>query len=328
MSYGDRDVINTTVARFIPDSLPAGAEALAAVPFGARITAINGNPVETSAQVQSGIAFNLDPELTIEFDRAETVEIDASDYGAMERAAILFAFRPLLAPRVGMVQPSSPASEAGLEPLDLVVRVNGDTVAEWSDLVAHIEAAPSVALSFDVERGDSMIALTVVPATHDTVDAVTGEATSKGRLGVFNHVDVRHQRYGLFGAISRANRNLRADMSMIVGGLVGLFAGRVSPKELGGPILIGQVAGQFARRGLEDFLRFMAMFSVNLAILNMLPIPVLDGGQFVVLLAEGVRGKPLPLQLRMRMTQVGLFLLLGLMVYVMTADVLRTLGLL
>jgi regulator of sigma E protease len=101
----------------------------------------------------------------------------------------------------------------------------------------------------------------------------------------------------------------------------------MSASELGGPVLIGQISGQTARLGLVAFLSFMALFSINLAILNLLPIPVLDGGQLVFLLAEGIRGKPLSMGLRLRLTQFGLVILVGLMLLAMTNDLRRVFGL-
>ena len=114
------------------------------------------------------------------------------------------------------------------------------------------------------------------------------------------------------------------DASKQIGRTVrGLLSGRVAGRELGGPILIGQLAGQTARMGLEPFLAFMALISVNLAILNLLPIPVLDGGQFLFLLAEGVLRRPLSLKVRERLTAVGLILIVMLMVFAFSNDIRR-----
>ena len=109
--------------------------------------------------------------------------------------------------------------------------------------------------------------------------------------------------------------------------LKGMILGQVSPRQLGGPILIGQASGQFARAGFAALLSFMAFLSINLAILNLLPIPVLDGGHLVFLMLEGLRGgKPLPQDLRLRLTQVGLFLLLGIMAFAVINDLVRVAG--
>jgi regulator of sigma E protease len=104
--------------------------------------------------------------------------------------------------------------------------------------------------------------------------------------------------------------------------------GQVSPKELGGPLVIGQLSGRAARLGIVPFLSFMAFISINLAVFNLLPIPVLDGGHLVFLGLEGLRGgKPVPASWRIRLTQVGMVFLLALVVLVLYNDVLRLLGL-
>jgi len=97
----------------------------------------------------------------------------------------------------------------------------------------------------------------------------------------------------------------------------------VSVREIGGPILVAQASAQAARLGVDWLLRFIAFFSINLAVLNLLPIPILDGGQVVFLLAEAIRRKPLPLQLRLRLTQIGFVVLVGIMILATSNDVVR-----
>jgi regulator of sigma E protease len=105
-----------------------------------------------------------------------------------------------------------------------------------------------------------------------------------------------------------------------------MLTGRISAREVGGPIAIGQSAAESARAGFDSFLMFMALISVNLAVINMLPIPVLDGGQFIFLLGEAVLRRPLPLKLRQRLTAVGLLLLGLLMVLAFSNDLRRLFG--
>ena len=114
--------------------------------------------------------------------------------------------------------------------------------------------------------------------------------------------------------------------TQIVRTVRGLFTGRISGNTVGGPILIGQLAGESARRGIDTFLGFMALISINLAILNLLPIPVLDGGQFLFLLAEAVIRRPLPMKLRERLTTVGMVLIILLMGLAFSNDIRRVLG--
>jgi regulator of sigma E protease len=114
--------------------------------------------------------------------------------------------------------------------------------------------------------------------------------------------------------------------TQIVRTVRGLFSGRISGRTVGGPILIGQLAGQSARLGLDSFLGFMALISINLAILNLLPVPVLDGGQFLFLLAEAIIRRPLPIKLRDRLTTVGLVLIVLLMGLAFSNDLRRIFG--
>ncbi len=114
--------------------------------------------------------------------------------------------------------------------------------------------------------------------------------------------------------------------SEIVSLLGDLFTGDASPRTLGGPLAIGQLSGQAARFGAEAFFQFMALLSVNLAVLNLLPIPVLDGGQLLFILVEAVRGRPLSVEQRLRLSHVGLIIVVGIMVWAITNDFLRFFG--
>jgi regulator of sigma E protease len=128
------------------------------------------------------------------------------------------------------------------------------------------------------------------------------------------------QELGLGEAIAEGGRATVRASTQILRTVRGLFSGRISGRTVGGPILIGQLAGESARMGLDTFLGFMALISINLAILNLLPVPVLDGGQFLFLLAEAVIRRPLPLKLRERLTAVGLVLIVLLMVLAFSND--------
>jgi len=108
--------------------------------------------------------------------------------------------------------------------------------------------------------------------------------------------------------------------------LAGIFSGRVSARSVGGPILITQISGEAARAGLESFLNFMALLSVNLAVLNILPIPVLDGGHLVFLAIEAVRGRPVSLEQRIRLTKVGMAVIIALMAFALGNDIVRWIG--
>jgi regulator of sigma E protease len=147
-----------------------------------------------------------------------------------------------------------------------------------------------------------------------------------GRIGVAVGTGFISEPLSLGGAIVEGGRATLRASTQIVRTVRGLFTGRISGSAVGGPILIGQLAGESARLGLDTFLAFMALISINLAILNLLPIPVLDGGQFLFLLAEAVIRRPLPMKLRERLTTVGLVLIVLLMGLAFSNDIRRLFG--
>jgi regulator of sigma E protease len=185
-----------------------------------------------------------------------------------------------------------------------------------------VQERPKQPITMLVARGGQRVELrtttdtAVVPAGGDSTRTI-------GFLGIGGRLDVRTEEYSLGQALAAGWRQTAESSTQIFRTVRGLFSGRVAGRELGGPILIGQLAGQATRLGLDALLGFMALISVNLAILNLLPIPVLDGGQFLFLLAEGVLRRPLSLKLRERLTAVGLVLILLLMVFAFSNDIRR-----
>ena len=147
-----------------------------------------------------------------------------------------------------------------------------------------------------------------------------------GRIGISVELNFRSEPLSIGAAVVEGWKATVSSSTQIVRTVRGLFSGRISRREVGGPIMIGQLAGESARMGLDPFLAFMALISINLAILNLLPIPVLDGGQFLFLLAEAVIRRPLPLKLRERLTAVGMVLIVLLMGLAFSNDIRRLFG--
>jgi regulator of sigma E protease len=155
---------------------------------------------------------------------------------------------------------------------------------------------------------------TVLAAPEAVPDtAPGGEIRMVGKLGIYSQPTTQLRSLSLGEAVVAGARETANFGTIVIRSIRGLLTARVSTSELGGPILIGQLAGRTARAGIDPFLAFMALISINLAVLNLLPIPVLDGGQFLFLLAEGVLRRPLSLKLRERLTAVGLVLIFMLM---------------
>jgi len=204
---------------------------------------------------------------------------------------------------------------------DTVVSVNGQPIAQWADLLAVIERSPGRQLELGLGRAGGRASVSVVPES-TTVSDSTGPKVV-GKIGVEVYTGFRREPYSVFGAMGAGVTETVNASTVVVRMLKGLVSGNVARSSLGGPIAIGQMAGQSARMGAEPFLTFMAIISVNLAVLNLLPIPVLDGGQFVFLVGEAIRRKPLPLKLRERLTLAGLAIVGALMVFALWNDLTR-----
>jgi regulator of sigma E protease len=160
----------------------------------------------------------------------------------------------------------------------------------------------------------------------DDRDFFTNQVQRIGFLGVGPDEQFREVEFTIPQAVVEGGRQAVDGVTIVIVTVKGLVFGRVSPKELAGPIGIGQLSGRAARAGVVPFLSLIALISINLAVFNLLPIPVLDGGHLVFLLLEGLLGRPVSTTIRLRLTQVGMALLLALVVLVMYNDVLRVLG--
>ena len=293
--------------------LPLGAEALASLRFGDRLLRINGDTIRNWGDLESGVLHGP-VEARIEVaDRAPLV-VHLGDGSVHDRGRILGAVNPLVPPRLGILEPGRPGYRAGLRPGDLIVRANGDTVRSWSAAVAAIWHSPGRALALDVLRGDSLMRVVVTPEEHHDSVAAAPRPAVYGQIGVSQNPPVQHERVSPGQAVVQGWAYVWDGITGVLHGLQQLVLGKASLRQsLAGPIEIASVSGQVARLGVDWFLDMLALFSINLAVLNLLPIPVLDGGQLVFLLAEGVRRRPLSLELRLRLTQVGFVFLLGLM---------------
>jgi regulator of sigma E protease len=315
----------TTVGRVVEELVPPEAAALKQIRPGARIVQINGDSIRSWDEVVSAIANTPEPEVRIELDDASVVTLPIHPDALEERIKAAQSLQPFRAPVVGQVLPDKPAGKAGIQQGDTIIAVNGKRVEQWYDLLELLQSSPGRSLSIDVARGDKRLSYGIQPYV-DTIPGPDGKPRAVGRIGVAVGTGFISEKLGLGQAIAEgADATLNAS-TQIVRTVRGLFSGRISGRTVGGPILIGQLAGESARMGLDTFLGFMALISINLAILNLLPVPVLDGGQFLFLLAEGIIRRPLPVKLRERLTTVGLVLIILLMGLAFSNDFRRLFG--
>ncbi len=326
MAYGQAIDPTTEIARVDATALPEAAHALAEIPFGAEIERINGAAVESWNDIMDGVLDPRSERLAIELSVGGPIVVDVPGVDAEARAKIAGALIPLWQPRVGYLVSGKPAAGAGLEAGDLITHIGGEELRSWDGLVTAVEASVGEAMEMRIDRGGETVEIEVTPGEEEITDAFTGEVRKVGRIGIGPQLDTRRIELGVVASLAEGGRETWDNGMQVLVFLRGMIMGQVSPRQLGGPILIGQASGQFARAGAVALLSFMAFLSINLAILNLLPIPVLDGGHLVFLLLEGVRGKPLPQALRLRLTQVGLFFLLGIMAFAVINDLVRVAG--
>ncbi|MCC7052334.1 MAG: RIP metalloprotease RseP [Gemmatimonadaceae bacterium] len=221
---------------------------------------------------------------------------------------------------IGTVLPGSPAERGGLASGDSIVSVAGTPVSTWVGLVELVVSKAGTPLAVEVVRGGARQQLTITPqATVDT-NPKTGVARTVGKIGASSG----RMSVGPVAAVADGAAYTWETVVQTVDVLKGLFSGNVSPKQLGGPIMIAQASFQTARAGgIEGVLMLMALISVNIAVLNLLPVPVLDGGQVVLALIESARGKPLGERAKGAIMYAGVGLVLLLLITTTFNDLAR-----
>jgi regulator of sigma E protease len=314
----------TTVGRVMEDMIPPGGEALTTIPVGVKIETIDGQPVASWDDIQQGIANSPADDVRLGLSNGSTVTLAIHPDAMEERLRASQAIQPFRPAVVGQVISSRPADRAGVQAGDTIVAINGRPIDQWYDLLETLQASAGTSLTLELAHGDRRT-VEVKPVA-ETVKGADGKSRQVGRIGVAVALDFQSHRLGLWGSIVEGGKATVEASTQIVRTVRGLFTGRISQREVGGPIMIGQLAGESARAGLDPFLAFMALISINLAVLNLLPVPVLDGGQFLFLLAEAVIRRPLPLKLRERLTMVGLVLIVLLMGLAFSNDIRRLVG--
>ncbi|HZA55449.1 MAG TPA: RIP metalloprotease RseP [Candidatus Udaeobacter sp.] len=232
----------------------------------------------------------------------------------------LFYGVPVLSTQVGGVEPGSPAARAGIRKGDVIVSLNDQAVREWDELSRGIKESQGKPLSVRIRRDSEDVTVTVEPAKKEGRN-IFGETRDEWVIGIGSQVSIEKGNPGL--AIVRAFQQTYDYSKLTLLALYKMIKGDVSPRNLGGPILIAQMAGQQAQEGLGSFLAFIAVLSINLGVLNLLPIPVLDGGHLLFFLVESVIGRPVAVKHREMAQQVGIFLLMLLMIYAFYNDIAR-----
>jgi regulator of sigma E protease len=225
--------------------------------------------------------------------------------------------------RIGKVNENSPAAAAGMQVGDVIVRIDDTATIAWIDVLEAVKSSAGEPIRVDVDREGEQLRLEIVPAI-DAVKNVFGEEVEKRyMIGIMKADELSYEKSTLLAAMQSACRQTWMYVTLTVMGFVKIIQQVVPASEIGGPILIAQIAGEQMKAGWLNLIYFMSLLSVNLGILNLLPIPVLDGGHLVFLTIEGVRRKPLNERAQIIAQQVGIGLLATLMIFVFYNDIVR-----
>ena len=308
--------------------------AQASLEKGQEIVAIDGKPTPTWQDVriqlfnrlgESGnIVFTIKyPDSEKEYTSVATIH----DWmqGAVEPDPLEGLGLQLLQPPITIADVTSdgPAARAGLQVKDRIVSIAGEEVNGWNQFATYIAKHPGETFELSVERDGLELPLWVTPeaTTNDN-----GETVGVLRLAGSNIAPeemVRRYHYSVPGAFVKAAQDTWDTSKMVVVSFKKLILGQLSPKNLSGPITIAKVATASAKSGLESYISFLALLSVSLGVLNLLPIPVLDGGHLLFYTIELLAGRPVPEKIQSVGYQLGLFMVLGIMVLALYNDFAR-----
>jgi len=327
--YGVQHIESTRIGAVEAGALPPGTEDLGTVEPGSRVVRIGGVPVEYWDDVQQRL-YDGEPgtSLTIELvepSRSVDIRVPVSEEERLSLATALGFWREAGA---GFVEPGSPAARADIEVGDRFVAVDGVPVQHWWMFVEQIESRPGQRVAITIERDGSEIFRNVTLG-EERVEHADGSVAYVGKIGVSAPLpNIVYSEVSLARAMRTGWDETVGTTLLILDFLRRLVTFDISPRSVGSIVTIGEASGQAAAAGLDTFLRFMALFSVNLAVLNLLPIPVLDGGHLVFLAIEAIRGgRALSIEQRLKWSNVGFLIIVGIMLWALSNDFLRLLGL-
>lgn len=277
---------------------------------GDRLVSLEGEPVESYEDFVLGVSLAPEKPLALTVEReGERIDTTLTPEKAEPMGYGDAGVLPRILPRVVEVSDDTPAAAAGFEAGDELLAVDGRPLADQQDFVDYLEEHPGQEVAVTVRRAGSLRTLTVVPEDRDGV----------GKIGVGVGYWVRYSLGEAFVESLRFNWNVTTKTLAVLGKIL---TRQVSPKNaVSGPIDIASLSGQALQAGPKELVYLMAIISISIAIFNLLPIPLLDGGQIFILLVETVRGRDLSLGLKERIQQVGFLLIIMLMAAVILMDI-------
>ena len=321
-------VLPAIVGRLAPD----GAAIQAGLRPRDEVVGLGGRPVTHWGEIEDAVLRSSGKPLTLTVarggERREVVvtprRIQVKTPFNEPAEAWSLGARPYLPPVVGEVRSGMPAAEAGLQPRDRIVALNGQPVETWDELAESISTRAGEPVALTIERGGSRLDVSVTPRVEVERDPL-GNETKVGRIGIATATSQTFLRSDPVSAVVKGVARTWDVTVLTAVSIWKLVTGAIPASNIGGPVQIGLAAGQQAQQGFVSYAFFVALISINLAILNLLPVPMLDGGHLLFFAIEAVLGRPLSVRKREIAQQVGLALLLLLMVFALFNDLTRLL---
>ena len=300
---------------------------------GDKIISVNNNPIRFWSQLQKKVYHSPGEKLDFQIERLNngiinleiipTTEEIKNLFGDTEQVGLI-GITPL-ANTITYIKKESAAEKAGLQLNDRIIAVQNINIFGWSDLRPAAVDKPGELLTFKIQRNDTEILIPLTP-TPKTIKGPDGNDLKIGEIGIGMSGLMVLEQYGLIGSISRAIKETWEMTSLIAISVQKMLFGSIPADQIGGPILIFQIYGEQAEQGFNEFIRLTALLSINLGLINLLPIPILDGGHILFFLIEIIKGRPVSERNRELAQQVGFFMLISLMVFAFYNDIARVIN--